>query len=79
MNDDKKKNIVAGKVSDQIAELGGRVASDLGYPDQYDYDMALIIHEYQDRLDLSDYNAVLEFVTDVLEDEKDTKRTLGWW
>jgi len=28
---------------------------------------------------LSDYNAVLEFVTDVLEDEKDTKRTLGWW
>ncbi|MBL76441.1 MAG: hypothetical protein CL763_05930 [Chloroflexi bacterium] len=69
MNDNKKKNIVSGKFSDQIAELGGRVASDLGYPAVYDYDMASIIHEHQDRLDLSDYNAVLEFVTDVLDDE----------
>jgi hypothetical protein len=29
----------------------------------------LIIHEHQDRLDLSDYNAVLDFVTDFLDDE----------
>tara|TARA_B100001964_G_C13760327_1_gene391424 strand:+ start:57 stop:275 length:219 start_codon:yes stop_codon:yes gene_type:complete len=69
MNDDKKKNIVARKFSDQIEELCNRVASDLGYPAVYAYDMGLIIHEYQEQLDLSDYNAVLEFVTEVLDDE----------
>jgi len=55
--------------TNQIEQLGGRVASDLGYPEVYDYGMALIIHEHQDRLDLSDYNAVLDFVTDFLDDE----------
>ena len=56
------------EISNQIEELGGKVASDLGYPEVYDYDMALIIHEYRDRIDLSDYNAVLEFVTEILAD-----------
>jgi hypothetical protein len=57
------------EISNQIEELGGKVASDLGYPEVYDYDMALIIHEYRDRIDLSDYNAVLEFVADILDDD----------
>ena len=53
-----------------IEELADRVADDLHITDVYAvYEIGNIINEHRNEIDLSDYNAVLEFVTDVLDDD----------
>ncbi|MBL76440.1 MAG: hypothetical protein CL763_05925 [Chloroflexi bacterium] len=58
------------KVSKEIEELADRVADDLHITGVYAvYEIGNIINEHRNEIDLSDYNAVLEFVTDVLDDK----------
>ena len=53
-----------------IEELADRVADDLHISDVYAvYEIGNISNEHRKEIDLSDYNAVLEFVTDILDDD----------
>ena len=53
-----------------IEELADRGADDLHISDVYAvYEIGNIINEHRKEIDLSDYNAVLEFVTDILDDD----------
>jgi len=58
------------KVSKDIEELADRIAEDIHLTDVYAvYEIGNIINEHRDEIDLSDYRAVLEFVTDILADD----------
>ena len=48
-----------------IAELASRIADDLHLDSDSVYDIEQAIIEYQDDIDLSDYNATLDFIEEL--------------
>jgi hypothetical protein len=68
MNDNKKKNVVAGMSQEEVSQLADRIAEDIGVSDDLGVQaIAGFIEEYQDQLDLSDYDATFEFMPDLWE------------
>jgi|TARA_B100001964_G_C13760327_1_gene391425 hypothetical protein len=68
MNDNTKKNVVAGMSQEEVSQLADRIAGDIGVSDDLGVQaIAGFIAEYQDELDLSDYDATFEFMLDLWE------------
>jgi len=68
MNDDKKKNIVAGMSQEEVSQLADRIAEGIGVSDDLGVQaIAGFIEEYQGELDLSDFNATFQFILELWE------------
>ncbi|MDP6584766.1 MAG: hypothetical protein QF535_08910 [Anaerolineales bacterium] len=68
MNDNTKKNVVAGMSQEEVSQLVDRIAGEIGVSDDLGVQaIAGFIAEYQDQLDLSDYDATFEFMLDLWE------------
>ena len=68
MNDNTKKNVVAGMSQEEVSQLADRIAAHIGVDDDLGVQaIAGFIAEYQDQLDLSDYDATFEFMLDLWE------------
>ena len=68
MNDNKKKNVVAGMSQEEVSQLVDRIAGEIGVSDDLGVQaIAGFIEEYQDELDLSDFNATFQFILELWE------------
>ena len=71
MNDNTKKIVVAGMDQKDLSVLANRIADDLHLDSDTVYDIGQAILEYQDEIDkLPDYNAVLEFISELWDTYK---------
>ena len=68
MNDNTKKNVVTGMSQEEVSQLADRIAEGIGVTDDLGVQaIAGFIAEYQDELDLSDFNATFEFILELWE------------
>ena len=68
MNDNTKKNVVAGMSQEEVSQLADRVAEGIGVTDDLGVQaIAGFIEEYKDELDLSDFNATFQFILELWE------------
>jgi hypothetical protein len=68
MNDNTKKNVVAGMSQEEVSQLADRIADHIGVSDDLGVQaIAGFIEEYKDELDLSDFNATFQFILELWE------------
>ena len=68
MNDNTKKIVVAGMSQEEVSQLADRIAEGIGVTDDLGVQaIAGFIAEYQDQLDLSDFNATFQFILELWE------------
>ena len=68
MNDNTKKNVVAGMSQEEVSQLAGKIADHIGVSDDLGIQaIEGFIEEYQGELDLSDFNATFEFILELWE------------